>query len=115
MQTVGMYFDRIKVRLNIGPDICDISGLLDAIVTDSKLENGHLWATMMGSTGSLTTIEYENGVVSDLKRAIDQLASPDQIYQHELAWHDGNGHSHVQAALLGPSISVPVRRGPAFR
>ena len=111
MTTVGMYCDRVNVHLDRGPDICDITGLLDVIVADSKLINGHMWATIIGSTGSLTTIEYERGVVADLKRAIDQLAPPDQVYQHELAWHDGNGHSHVQAALLGPSIALPVRRG----
>ena len=66
-------------------------------------------AGMTGSTGSLTTIEYEKGVVSDLKRAIEELAPPGADYAHELAWHDGNGHSHVQAALLGPSVCVPIR------
>ena len=111
MLTVGIHFERIKVGLDIGPDIFDITGLLNAIVANSKFMNGHLLATMVGSTGSLTTLEFENGVVADLKRAIEQLAPPGQIYQHELAWHDGNGHSHVQAALLGPSISVPIRKG----
>ena len=111
MLTVGIHFERIKVGLDIGPDICDITGLLDAIVSNSKFMNGHLLATMVGSTGSLTTLEFENGVVADLKRAIEQLAPPGQIYQHELAWHDGNGHSHVQAALIGPSISLPSRKG----
>ena len=66
---------------------------------------------MVGSTGSLTTIEYEPGVVADLKEAINRLAPPDLPYAHELAWHDGNGHSHVQAALMGPSITLPLRSG----
>ena len=66
---------------------------------------------MVGSTGSLTTIEYEPGVVTDLKEAVNRLAPPDLPYAHELAWHDGNGHSHVQAALMGPSIALPIRRG----
>jgi secondary thiamine-phosphate synthase enzyme len=64
---------------------------------------------MVGSTGSITTIEYEPGVVEDLKRAINRLAPPGLEYEHEKAWHDGNGHSHVQAALLGPSIALPIR------
>ena len=55
------------------------------------------------------TCKYEPGVVEDLKRAITRLAPPDLAYEHEKAWHDGNGHSHVQAALLGPSIVIPVR------
>ena len=66
---------------------------------------------MVGSTGSLTTIEYEPGVVRDLMAAVNRLASPDLEYEHEKAWHDGNGHSHVQAALLGPSIVLPIRKG----
>ncbi len=73
--------------------------------------NGQLSAVMVGSTGSLTTIEYEPGVVEDLKRAINLLAPPGIDYAHEAAWHDGNGHSHVQAALLGPSIVLPIRNG----
>jgi len=68
-------------------------------------------ASVVGSTGSLTTIEYEPGVVEDLKKAINKLAPSGDVYEHEKAWHDGNGHSHVQAALLGPSISLPVRNG----
>jgi secondary thiamine-phosphate synthase enzyme len=59
----------------------------------------------------LTTIEYEPGVVADLKAAIERLAPPNAYYAHEEAWHDGNGHSHVQAALLGPSIHLAVRDG----
>jgi secondary thiamine-phosphate synthase enzyme len=66
---------------------------------------------VVGSTGSITTIEYEPGVVEDLKAAVDRLAPQGGFYVHEEAWHDGNGHSHVQAALLGPSLSVPVRDG----
>ncbi len=70
---------------------------------------------MVGSTGSITTIEFEPGVVEDLKRAINTLAPPGLEYEHEKAWHDGNGHSHVQAALLGPSIVLPVRKGELRR
>ena len=111
MQTTRVHIDHVEVQLGVGPDIRDITQLLIPIVALSEIEDGHLWATMVGSTGSLTTIEYEDGVVADLKRAIEQLAPPNQAYQHEQAWHDGNGHSHVQAALLGPSIAVPVRGG----
>ena len=67
--------------------------------------------TAIGSTASLTTVEYEPGAIEDLKRAIQRLAPADATYAHEMAWHDGNGHSHVQAALLGPSVAVPIRDG----
>ena len=111
MKPVSLFFHSIKVKLNTGPDIYDITSNLERLVSDSGLKNGQLCATMIGSTGSLTTIEYEPGVVADLKRAINSLAAPGLAYEHEKAWHDGNGHSHVQAALLGPSIALPIRNG----
>ena len=101
----------LMVELNTGPDILDITGELDRIVRESGIREGTLAAAVVGSTGSLTTIEYEPGVVADLKAAIERLAPPDAFYAHEEAWHDGNGHSHVQAALLGPSLHLPVREG----
>ncbi len=81
------------------------------IVAGSGVRDGGAQLTTLGSTASLSAIEFEPGAVADLKRAIERLAPVDLVYQHELAWHDGNGHSHVQAALLGPSLVVPVRGG----
>ena len=106
-----MYCQSIEVGLRTGPDIADITSALEQLIGESRIENGQLSATMVGSTGSITTIEYEPGVVEDLKRAITSLAPPGREYEHEKAWHDGNGHSHVQAALLGPSIALAVRNG----
>jgi len=106
-----MFCNAIEVNLNTGPDIYDISAELERLIRDSGIIDGSLCATMVGSTGSLTTIEYEPGVIEDLKRAIDRLAPRRMEYKHEKAWHDGNGHSHVQAALLGPSIALSVRGG----
>lgn len=111
MNPVSMFFDSIEVSLQIGPDMCDITHDLSRLINKSKIKNGSLFATVVGSTGSITTIEYESGVVEDLKRAIDRIAPQGIEYEHELAWHDGNGHSHVQAALLGPSIALPIRNG----
>ena len=106
-----VYYDTINIGLKIGPDIKDITGELEASLSRSGIENGVLHAFVVGSTGSVTTIEYEPGVVEDLKAAVERLAPRGGYYAHEEAWHDGNGHSHVQAALLGPSISIPVRNG----
>ena len=106
-----MFCQSIEVSLRTGPDISDITPALIGLIRESGIENGQLSAAMVGSTGSLTTIEYEPGVVLDLKRAINSLAPPGIEYEHEKAWHDGNGHSHVQAALLGPSIALPIRNG----
>ena len=111
MKPVSIFFESLDVRLKIGLDICDITLQLKRLIKKSSIENGSLSATMIGSTGSLTTIEFEPGVVEDLKRAINKQAPPGQEYEHEKAWHDGNGHSHVQAALIGPSIVLPIRKG----
>ncbi|MFC1578337.1 secondary thiamine-phosphate synthase enzyme YjbQ [Thermodesulfobacteriota bacterium] len=111
MQPVSIYCQSIEVSLRTGPDIADITSALEQLLDESGIENGQLCANMVGSTGSITTIEYEPGVVEDLKRAIASLAPPGMEYEHEKAWHDGNGHSHVQAALLGPSIALAVRKG----
>jgi secondary thiamine-phosphate synthase enzyme len=111
MKSVTIYCRSLKVNLDSGPAICDITPVLGQVVHESEVENGSLCAIIMGSTGSLTTIEFEPGVVRDLIAAVNRLAPPNREYEHEKAWHDGNGHSHVQAALLGPSIALPIRKG----
>jgi len=89
----------------------NISDRLQRIVSESGILNGSTNITVIGSTGSITTIEYEPGVVEDLKHAINRIAPPELEYAHEKAWHDGNGHSHVQAAMIGPSLVVAIRNG----
>jgi secondary thiamine-phosphate synthase enzyme len=115
MNPLSMFCSSIEVKLKIGPDMFDITLELENLINESRIQSGNLCATMVGSTGSITTIEFEPGVVEDLKRAINSLAPPGLEYEHEKAWHDGNGHSHVQAALLGPSIALPVRNGKLRR
>jgi len=111
MPAAIFHFATLEADLRVGPDIRDITDDLNRIVGRSGIEKGQLSASIVGSTGSLTTIEFEPGVVQDLKDAINRLAPQDLAYAHELAWHDGNGHSHVQAALLGPCLALPIRRG----
>ena len=111
MATVQQFCETIDVSLSTGPDLIDITDKLSACLSRCHISDGTVSAFMVGSTGSITTIEYEPGVVTDLKQAISRLAPPDLPYAHELAWHDGNGHSHVQAALLSPSITLPIRSG----
>lgn len=108
---ITLHCETIFVNLGVGPSIGDVSGELERVRHASGVAQGSLTATVTGSTGSITAIEYEPGVIEDLERAINRLAPPDMEYAHELAWHDGNGHSHVQAALLGPGINVAVRDG----
>jgi len=106
-----MAIERIDINLRIGPDVVDLTAGIQAAVDRSGVADGFVSAFVVGSTGSITTIEFEPGVVEDLKDAVNCLAPPERDYAHERAWHDGNGHSHVQAALMGPSITIPVRRG----
>ncbi|MDJ0666519.1 MAG: secondary thiamine-phosphate synthase enzyme YjbQ [Desulfobacterales bacterium] len=101
----------LTVELGMGPDIRDLTAELNRLVAAAGIREGLLALSVVGSTGSVTTIEYEPGVVEDLKRAVNRLAPPGDDYAHEQAWHDGNGHSHVQAALLGPSLQIAVREG----
>jgi secondary thiamine-phosphate synthase enzyme len=110
METI-VHCGSFEVALRVGPDVADVTGELGRIVAASGVREGSLYATAIGSTASLSTIEYEPGAVQDLKDAVTRLAPPDRHYAHEEAWHDGNGHSHVQAALLGPSLALPVRGG----
>src|SRR3989304_3029014 len=92
-------------------DIQDITPSVSAIVSRSKIKNGTVTVFCPGSTGAVTTIEYESGVLEDLKKAIERIAPSDIPYAHDQRWGDGNGYSHVRAALLGPSLTVPIIRG----
>ena len=96
----------------------DTKGFNDIInITDyaldfvSEFEQGLLNVFVQGSTLGITTIEYEEGVVQDLKDAINRIAPDDIEYLHNIKWGDGNGFSHVRSALIGPSITVPIHRG----
>ncbi len=106
-----VHAESFEVPMKQGVDIRDITEKLRQVLGASGVRSGTVHVTVVGSTGSVTTIEYEPGVVEDLKRAVERLAPPGLDYEHEKAWHDGNGHSHVQAALVGPSVVVPVRQG----
>lgn len=103
------WFDTITLHQDTGPGINDVSGEIKNMITAAGIQNGFAAVTAVGSTGSVTTIEYEPGVIEDLRNAVNRIAPPGAVYEHELAWHDGNGHSHVQAAIIGPSIVVPIR------
>ncbi|NIR45791.1 MAG: YjbQ family protein [Gemmatimonadetes bacterium] len=85
----------------------DITAAVAEKVEASGLRSGTATVFCPGSTGAVTTIEYESGALSDLQRLFDEIVPPDRDYAHNLRWGDGNGHSHVRAALLGPSLAVP--------
>ena len=92
-------------------DIIDITEQVASIVEKASVLNGVVNIFVAGSTAALTTIEYESGVINDLKKAIERLAPRDMHYDHDSRWGDGNGFAHVRAALLGPSLTVPLING----
>lgn len=97
----------ISLNTRGNADIVDITEQVGLCLQEAGLEQGIVTIFCPSSTSALTTIEYEPGAVSDLKRLFDEIISPNRNYAHDAAWHDGNGHSHVRAALLGPSLTVP--------
>lgn len=89
-------------------DILDITGQVAEIVARSAITDGTVTVFCPGSTCAVTTIEYERGVLRDLRRAIEELVPEDRNYEHDERWGDGNGFSHVRAALMGPSLGIPL-------
>lgn len=89
----------------------DITPELEKMVSRSTVQSGVLTVQLVGSTGAITTIEYEAGALSDLRRALETLAPVDGDYDHNARWGDGNGFSHVRSALLKTSVSIPVVGG----
>jgi secondary thiamine-phosphate synthase enzyme len=92
-------------------DVTDITERVESSVQSSGVRDGIVTVFVPGSTAGITTIECEPGAVADLKRAIDRLAPADMHYDHDKRWGDGNGFAHVRAALLGPSLSIPISQG----
>jgi secondary thiamine-phosphate synthase enzyme len=89
----------------------DITPQLEKLVEESGVKSGMLTVQMVGSTGAITTIEYEPGALQDLRRALEQLAPAHGEYAHNARWGDGNGFSHVRSALLKTSLSIPILDG----
>jgi secondary thiamine-phosphate synthase enzyme len=104
-----MAFKTETINLNTqgNADIQDITGQISQVVEASGIQDGVVTIFTPSSTSGLTTIEYESGCLSDLRRLFDEIIDPARHYAHNARWGDGNGHSHVRAALLGASFSVP--------
>ena len=92
-------------------DVHDITEAVAREVNRSDLNDGIVTVFCPSSTSALTTIEFEDGALADLRRAFDEIAPPDRDYRHNLRWGDGNGHAHLRAALLGPSLTIPFTKG----
>jgi secondary thiamine-phosphate synthase enzyme len=89
-------------------DIVDITQQVADAVASSDISNGVVCIFCPGSTGALTTLEYEPGLLQDLPAALERLAPQNARYQHEERWHDGNGHSHIRASIISPSLTIPI-------
>lgn len=105
------YQQQIIIHTKGHGDMHDLSEQVTAIVTASGIQNGTVNIFNVGSTAAVGTIEFEPGLQHDVPAILDKLIPPSRAYAHEQAWHDGNGHSHLQATLLGPSLIVPIAGG----
>lgn len=92
-------------------DIVDITGKIQAQLDKSSLKDGIVNITAIGSTAGITTCEYEEGLIQDLKDFFEEIAPSKKTYHHDRAWGDGNGHSHLRASLLGPSLTLSFLSG----
>lgn len=101
----------VEIRTKHELELVDITGLVQRVVSNSDIRDGIVNVFVPGSTGAVTTIEYEPGLLKDLPNALERLVPRDIPYEHDRTWHDGNGHSHVRASILGPSITIPVGGG----
>jgi secondary thiamine-phosphate synthase enzyme len=100
---------RIKTRGE--NDMIDITGETSKAVEESKMKDGIVTVFVSGSTAAITTIEYEPGLTQDFPRMLSRIAPKDIEYEHDNTWRDGNGHSHVRASLIGPSLTIPFKDG----
>ncbi len=106
--TVESYTVRVETRRE--SEILDTTEKVQAIVDNGTIKNGVVFLFVPGSTAALTTIEYEPGLLADLPTALEKITPRDASYEHEKRWHDGNGHSHVRASLIGPDLCVPFKQ-----
>ncbi len=102
---------RIGIETKGDVEIHDITEQVSAIIERSGIDDGTALVFVAGSTGAITTVEYEPGLLEDIPAALERLFPKGIVYQHHERWHDGNGHSHVRASFLKPDLCVPVEHG----
>ena len=102
--------EHIHIKTRGNTEIHDITDEARRRLEASGLTNGTVTIFVQGSTGAVTTIEYEPGLVEDMKRTLERIAPQGIEYRHNLRWGDGNGHSHIRASLLGPSLTIPFQK-----
>ncbi|MDK9700991.1 MAG: secondary thiamine-phosphate synthase enzyme YjbQ [bacterium] len=107
---VKILHELVPVETKGDTDIIDITTDIQRIVQKTDVEAGMLVASVNGSTASLTTIEFEPGLVKDFKAALERLFPKSMAYAHDAAWGDGNGYAHIRASMIGSSVTVPIHR-----
>ncbi len=108
-----VFQEKLSLQTRRHGEMHDLTEQVNTIIRRSGIQTGTAHIFNVGSTGVIGTIEYEPGLTEDLPRVFDQLMPPGRNYAHEAAWADGNGHSHLQATMAGPSETVPVGQGRA--
>ena len=106
-----MFTRTIRTSTQREGDVIDLTDEVKCVVNESGIKNGLVHLFVQHSTAALTTIEFEPGVLQDLRRALSVLAPDTADYSHDTRWGDGNGRSHVKAALVGPSLTIPIENG----
>jgi len=106
-----VYQKEIQLRTTKHGEMQDLTKAVAGVVSESRVKTGIAQVFNVGSTGAVGAIEFEPGLLHDLPKVLERLLPPSRDYGHEQTWHDGNGHSHLQATMLGPSLTVPVKDG----
>ena len=111
----GLQFPILSKQLTIHTkgegEVLNITQKASEAVDETRFEKGIITIFVVGSTGALTTIEYEPGLIADLSTVLERIAPKSVLYEHEKRWRDGNGHSHIRASMIGPSITIPFLDG----
>ncbi len=108
---MATFHQRLRITTKGLCDIIDITAEVAKIIAQSEMKNGIVAVFVPGATGAITTIEYEPGLLQDLKEMFETMIPSKRSYAHNAAWQDDNGHSHLRASLVGPSISIPFLAG----
>lgn len=106
-----VYTEHFTINTKGFTDIIDITQKVKSAVYQHNLKNGSILVALPGSTASITTIEYEPGLVKDLPDVLNEIVPMDKIYHHDDTWHDGNGYAHIRASILGSSVNIPLIDG----
>jgi secondary thiamine-phosphate synthase enzyme len=109
MEDMTVESESVSLHTRREGEILDITDKVQTLVSKGRINNGVAFLFIPGSTAALTTLEHEPGLVVDVPNMLERIAPRAAKYEHEKQWHDGNGHSHVRAALIGPDLFVPFR------